>query len=458
MNLFKFRKREISIETDENKELSVESQLLRAFLNDEGVTRDLAMNIPIVSACVNKISETVANLQIKLYENSKDGNAKEINDYRVPLLNNETGDTLDGYQFKKAMVVDMLLEKGAYAYVNKINGKIKSIHYVDTNRVSFIESNEAIFKDYKVMVDGNSYEGFQFVKLLRQSKNGYYGRSIIQDNPLLFSILYNTELFEENLVKTGGNKKGFLESTNRLSKEAMQSLKQAFTNLYSNKSENVMVLNDGLTFKESSNTSVEMQLSQNKLQNSEDVCKVFQIPPSIINGNNTAEDRELYYEQCINPILERFCTALNAVLLNEDEKGKKFFSFDVTGLNKTNILDRFNAYAVAIKNGFMQVDEVRKKENLESFSLDFIKLGLQDVLYYPETGEIYTPNTGMSNYTSKEGSGIPVTPSDTNCGEGKKPKLPRQVNEPTANMKKKAEKAGGVALGMVTKGGENNEG
>ena len=106
----------------------------------------------------------------------------------------------------------------------------------------------------------------------------------------------------------------------------------------------------------------------------------------------------------------------------------------------------------------MQVDEVRKKENLESFSLDFIKLGLQDVLYYPETGEIYTPNTGMSNYTSKEGSGIPVTPSDTNCGEGKKPKLPRQVNEPTANMKKKAEKAGGVALGMVTKGGENNEG
>ena len=457
MKFFKRQKREITVNTDEQQTSeSLESQLLKAFLNGDEVTRDLAMNIPSVSACVNKISETVANLQVKMYIKGDDGNAKEVKDYRVPLLNDETGDTLDGFQFKKAMVVDMLLEKGGYAYVNKINGKIKSIHYVDTNRVSFLESNEPIFKDYKVMVDGKQYEGFQFIKLLRQSKNGYSGRSIIQDNPLLFSILYNTEMFEENLVKTGGNKKGFLESTNRLSDDAMRALKEAFTNLYSNKSENVMVLNEGLSFKESSNTSVEMQLSQNKLQNSDDTCKVFLIPPSIMNGNASNEDRELYYEQCINPILERFSTALNAVLLTENEKGKKFFAFDVTGLNKTNILDRFNAYAVAIKNGFMQVDEVRKKENLESFKLDFIKLGLQDVLYYPETGEIYTPNTGMSNYTSKEGSGVPVTPDS--ASQNPNGKRPRQPNEPTANMKNKAEKAGGVMLGMVTKpkGGEEN--
>ena len=104
----------------------------------------------------------------------------------------------------------------------------------------------------------------------------------------------------------------------------------------------------------------------------------------------------------------------------------------------------------------MQVDEVRKKENLESFKLDFIKLGLQDVLYYPETGEIYTPNTGMSNYTSKEGSGVPVTPDS--ASQNPNGKRPRQPNEPTANMKNKAEKAGGVMLGMVTKpkGGEEN--
>ena len=36
---------------------------------------------------------------------------------------------------------------------------------------------------------------------------------------------------------------------------------------------------------------------------------------------------------------------------------------------------------------------MRKKERLPEFGLDFIKLGLQDVLYYPESGQVYTPNT-----------------------------------------------------------------
>jgi hypothetical protein len=40
----------------------------------------------------------------------------------------------------------------------------------------------------------------------------------------------------------------------------------------------------------------------------------------------------------------------------------------------------------------MQIDEIRARENLPAFGLDFIKLGLQDVLYYPKDHKIYTPN------------------------------------------------------------------
>lgn len=65
-------------------------------------------------------------------------------------------------------------------------------------------------------------------------------------------------LYEERLVKNGGNKKGFLQSENGLSKEALNRVKEAFRRFYGN-SDNVVVLNKGLTFKESSNTSVEMR-------------------------------------------------------------------------------------------------------------------------------------------------------------------------------------------------------
>ena len=42
----------------------------------------------------------------------------------------------------------------------------------------------------------------------------------------------------------------------------------------------------------------------------------------------------------------------------------------------------------------MQIDEVRYAEDMEPLGLDWIRLGLQDVLYDPKTREVFTPNTG----------------------------------------------------------------
>lgn len=54
----------------------------------------------------------------------------------------------------------------------------------------------------------------------------------------------------------------------------------------------------------------------------------------------------------------------------------------------------------------MQIDEIRKKENLPALEMPFIKLGLQDVLYDPKTGNIYTPNTNSWG-SVKKGAGKP---------------------------------------------------
>ncbi len=373
---------------------SAEADLLRAALSPDKVNKQMALDIPAVSACVNKISDTVASLSVKLYKRSDEGIAEEVtDDERVAILNSRTGDTLDAFQLKKALVTDMYLDKGGYAYIESSRGKVKSIRYVDPSAISFYTGTDPIFKDYRVLVNGKKYEGYKFLKLLRNTQNGWSGASIVDDSPLLLSILYATGVYERNLVKTGGNKKGFLESAHKLTKDAMKALKDAFRNLYSNSNENVVVLNEGLAFKESTNTSVEMQLNENKRTNSAEICEIFQIPPAIITGGATPEDKLLYYEGCIIPLLARFDTAINQVLLQESERGDYFFAFDYEELVKADLGTRYQAYETGLKNGFLQLDDVRKKEKLPSFGLDFIKLGLQDVLFYPDSKEIYTPNT-----------------------------------------------------------------
>lgn len=394
MGLFNRNKKKPEIREDTKVDASVISDpLLRALLGGEGVDRDTIMNIPAISACVNMIADTVSSLKIKLYRKDKDRIEEVTDDHRTFLLNEDTGDTLDAVQFKKAMITDMFLGRGGYAYVNSVRGEVISIHYVEEQKIGFHKNCDPIFKDYMLEVGGRTYNPWQFITLLRNTRNGCYGRSIIEESPELWDIIYSSQQYEKTLVKKGGNKKGFLKAQNKVADEVMEKLKAAFRKLYSNNSESVVVLNDGLEFQESSNTSVEMQLNENKETNNKDACKVFLIPPTIINGNPSEEDKKQYYQGCILPILTRFATAINRAMLLEDEKSTMFFAFDDTDLTKGDIEKRFEAYKIALDSGFMQLDEVRKNEKLPAFGLDFIKLGLQDVIYYPKENKIYTPNT-----------------------------------------------------------------
>ena len=386
------KKPEIREDTAANEQ-SISDPLLKALLGKDEVDRETVMNIPGVTACINIISDTVSALKIKLYRKDGDKIEEITDDPRIFMLNEDTGDTLDGVQFKKAMIMDMYLSRGGYAYVHRVQGEVRSIHYVEADRIGFHKNSDPIFKDYQIEVGGKTYEPWQFIKLLRNTKDGCYGKSIIEESQELLEIVYSAQKFEKNMVKTGGNKKGFLLAKQRLERPVMDKIREAFRNLYSNNTENVIVLNDGMDFKESSNTSVELQLNENKETNNNDICKIFLIPPTIINGNPSEEDKKQYYQGCIFPILVRFATAINRALLSEEEKYHLFFAFDDTDLTKGDIEKRFNAYKTALDAGFIQIDEVRGKEKLPEFGLDFIKLGLQDVLYFPDGNRIYTPNT-----------------------------------------------------------------
>ena len=380
-----------------------EDALLRSILAADCMTRDQAMNVPAFAACVNKIAETISTIPIRLYK-LVDGKLEEVKDDERPrCLNDDTGDTLDGVQFKRALTRDYLTGKGGYAFINRTGTRIKSLHYVKESEISFMFTSDPIFKDYDIMVQGTRYKPFEFLKVLRNTEDGRSGKSVVDENSEVLSVAYHSLKYEKGLVKTGGNKKGFIKSPKKLAQAAIDALKNAWRNLYQNNTENVVILNEVLDFQEASNTSVEMQLNENKKTNSDEICKLFNMPPAMINGGATEQDKINFVQYCLNPILKELECALNRDLLLELEKGSYYFAADTSELTKGDIEKRFRAYETASKNGFMQIDEIRLKENLPPLGLDFVRLGLQDVLYDPETKQFYMPNMNQTG-----GLGMPV--------------------------------------------------
>lgn len=405
MGLFKRKRAEepTGNTVEETESMVADDQILRAWITGEKMDRDKALEIPAVTGCIDMIAKTVANIPIKLYKREGKKVTEIKGDIRTFLLNEETGDTLDSKQMKQAIVRDYYLGNGGYVYVNWNGLEIESLHYVYSQHVSITQNFDVIFKDFAILIQGKSYYPSQFIRILRNTVDGMHSKSIVQQNEKLLSASYHSLKYEENLVKTGGNKKGFVKAPKKLTQQAMDELKKAWNKLYKNNSENVVILNDGLEFQEASNTSVEMQMNENKKTNSDEFCKIFNIPPTLLNGGVTEQDDKVFIKYCINDFLGEFITAINKAMLLESEKETYFFAPDLYELTKGDEDKRYTAYKTASETGWLQLDDIREKENMEPLGLEFVKLGLQDVLYNPKTKTVYTPNTGKTSVVGEGG-------------------------------------------------------
>ena len=403
MGLFNFLRRREDTPIANPTEV-VNDVLLKAMLKGEKIDKEKALSLPAVSSAVDRICNTIAMIPIKLYcetidpETGKKKVEEVKSDPRIKMLNVESGDTLDAFQMRKAWVQDYLLDKGGYLFIEKSKNKFKSLRYVDAENVTVNTNFDPIFKDITYMVHGKTYETFNFLTILRSTKNGGSSRSIISEVSSAIENAYQTLLYELGLVRTGGAKKGFITSQRKLGEKEIAMLKKAWANLYSNKSDNAIVLNEGMDFKEGSSTTVELQLNERKKTLQEEIDNIFH--------NKTNFDE--FMKEAIMPILTAIKTALNKDFLLEKEKESFYFEFDTREISRGNIKERYEAYKVASETGWISKNEIRYLEDYDSIDgLDVITLNLANVVFDINTGKYYTPNTNaLVDMESKMGGGI----------------------------------------------------
>lgn len=362
------------------------------------ITREQALEIPTVAACVGKLADTVARLPIHLHQKVDDKVVEVKGDPRLKQLNGETGDAMNAVEMWTAALSDYFLGRGAWIYIEP---QFEGLHYVDSRSVGIISNADPIFKQFCVNINGQNYYDWQFIKLLRKTRNGWDNVPIQEESATIFSAAYNSIKLENQMNVNGGCKPGFLKSSHTLTKEAADMIRENYNSMYSNdggsQKGKVVVLNEGIDFQAVTNTAVELQMNENKKVNSIEICKLFGFPHTIIDGGASEEDKKQFISVVVS-IVNRIETVLDTVMLYEDEKEKGYYwSFDTRELTRGNMKERYEAYAIALENHFLQIDEVRREEDYEPVGFNFVTMGLGDILLNPETMEVFTPNTGQTS-------------------------------------------------------------
>ena len=395
IGLFKRKKRqEIRADTAQ----SAETSILTFFGITGELTREAALSIPTVSACIGKIGETISQLPVKLYRKDEEQVTEIFDDPRIKLLNGSTGDTLSTVDMWKAAVEDYYLGRGAWIFVNSSGLSVKSLHYVDSRDVSILSNTDPIFKAFRVQINAQNYYDFQFIKLLRRTRDGYTNIPLQEEASSVLSAAWNALKLENMMNSNGGCKPGFLKAKNRLSDAAISAIKEGYQKVYDNeqKRDKIIVLNDGVDFEAISSTAAELQMNENKKTNSIEICKLFGFPHTVIDGGATEDDNKKFTAAVI-ALLNQIETELDNILLLEEEKEQGYYwAFDTKELTRGSLLERMQAYEIAKRNNILQVDEIRREEDYEPLGFNYITLGLADVLLDPATMDVFTPNTGQT--------------------------------------------------------------
>lgn len=405
-----FKRKEVKNEATSGV-LLADKELLQALMNGEVISKKQALSIPAVASAVDTIAGKISTIPLKLYrEEVKDGKktVKSVEDDRCTLINDDTGDTLDGVQFKKAIITDYLLDAGGYAYIRKQGNTAKSVHYVDVEQVAILKNSDPIFKAYQIQVNGKTYRDYQFIKVLRNTKDGAVGESVREEISTALKTAYQNLVMQYSSAKKGGKKRGYLTTEKALTKEVLENLKKDWESLYSNDGLNSIVLPNGAKFQESTDSTFETSVNATRKQLNDEIDAIFHI------GKTDAET----FSNAILPILTAFECAINRVLLLEREKAQGyFFAFDTKEMSKGDLKTRFEAYKTAIEGGFMMPNEARYLENMDELDgLDVVNFGLASVLYDPKTKKFYTPNTGDKTTLNGE-QGEETKPKGTEKGE-----------------------------------------
>jgi HK97 family phage portal protein len=389
-NTFNWLKREKR--STENDVIADVLNGLSPLVNGKTISRKQAMSIPVVTKSVNWIASAIASLPIKMYRRTDKGYIEIYDDYRLPLLNNYSGNCMTANDLKRQVIIDLLLEGNGYAYISKLGNKIEKLSYIPTSKLTYTESVDNIDKIVNVWVDGKQVQDYNVFRLVNNTKNGISGVGFISDCQDLLSTILSSLQYENNSISSGV-RRGFLKSKSKLDKDKMDELKQAWKRLTSPSQSDVLVLNAGIEFEDASNTATESQLSQNKTINMHQILAYFGLPTNFFEGANS--DAYLTAVRiAVIPIVKQLVNALNNYLLLESEKQDLKFDIDTSEILRINANERYNAYQTGLSSGILTIDEVRRMENLPVLDMQYLKLGLGDVLYNIKDGKIFVPNTG----------------------------------------------------------------
>ena len=385
------------------------STSITSFYGMTSAGKEEVLKIPVVQSILEIIGGTIAQLPVYLYKDNGDGSIEKVEDYRESLLNEEPNPMQNAYNFKKGMGYDILLHGGSYSCIDRVRNEVIGLYNLNADNLTVKLYKKKSYKidDADIIVNGDCgreiFKPHELLICLKDSKDGITSKGALYYGKDIFNVVAEELNYSKSIYKNGTLPLGVLQSKGRMTADVIARLRDSWSKLYSG-SENAgktVILEEGLEYKPVSLNPRDLLLNENKKDNLSDICRLFNIPESLVNPNankyGSLEQNNIFFLQyCLSPIISTIENGLNkSLLLEEEKKQGLFWAFDTSEVLRMTEKERYDALKVGLDAGVITMNEARYKLNLKGIKDDVMKWSLGDILYYPENGKMIIPNMGL---------------------------------------------------------------
>jgi HK97 family phage portal protein len=336
------------------------------------VTPWTALNYSAVFAAVRIISEAVSSLPLHLYERLPNGGKRRASGTPLySLVHDAPNDEMGSLQWREASMAHLLLWGNCYSeIVRDLEGNAVELWPLDPSQVKptrtangdlfyDVGGKVALPRENVLHVSGLSFDGISGISPIAQAR---------QSIGLALAI----EQFGAGFFGRGARPGGILTFPGQLSSEARANLRRSFEDLHSGSgnSHRVALLEQGLKWESIGVPPDDSQFLQSREFQVIEICRWFNLPPhklkelAKMNYNSLEQMNVEFLTDTLRPWLVRWEQQLNRKLLRRQDRERFFFEHAVEGILRGDLQSRYTSYSIARNWGWLSVNEIREKENL----------------------------------------------------------------------------------------------
>lgn len=336
----------------------------------------LAENLSTVLACVGAISSTLGTLPAYVYRRDVGGRV-EAPRHPVTRLIRQPNPRQSWPDFCEWLMASTLLHRNGIAVIESDGaGRPTALLPVPWPNVSVVMVPSGRLA-YDVVAYASPWGGTgqqrrylegEVLHLKDRSDDGVLGRSRISRAPDVLGTASALQDWSGSMWRNQGTPSGALKFEQALTRDQFMLLRGRMEELYTgpHNARQIMILEKGVSWQSLAVSPEDAEVLASRRFSVEELCRVFQVPPPIVqdythNTFTNSQQAALWFAQfSLTPWVRKIEAEFTRSVFGSSSGYE--LEIDLSGLMRGDYAARWAAYAVAVQNNILDVNEIREAE------------------------------------------------------------------------------------------------